>query len=95
MQKTKSKAFLLGRKSGKKILAIFNLKFTLASLQKYIQTFKTYHFSAPRSGRKMLCIPLESSLPLVFIMVYNVIVRLLVFELSSEVYTSFKNAVFS
>ena len=32
MQKTKSKAFLLGRKCGKKILAIFNLKFTLASL---------------------------------------------------------------
>ena len=40
MQKTKSKAFLLGRKSGKKILAIFNLKFTLASLQKIYRHFK-------------------------------------------------------
>ena len=40
MQKTKSNAFLLGRKSGKKILAIFNLKFTLASLQKIYRHFK-------------------------------------------------------
>ena len=40
MQKTKSKAFLLGRKSGKKILAIFNLKFTLESLQKIYRHFK-------------------------------------------------------